>query len=78
MGRKEIVHDPHPPFIRIADWHRDDHSQWMAAKSYCSICRRRVFLRFEIPEGEDIGIGKWVHADTNLEHDDERGGGGEP
>jgi hypothetical protein len=70
-----LDHDPHPPFIRITDWHRDDHSQWMSAKSYCSICRKPVTLVFEDPDAE---TNEWEHVNTHWEHAGECRGGGEP
>ena len=71
-------HEPHQPFIRITDWQRDDHSQWMSAKSYCSICRKQVRLVFgDVLEKDEKA--RWEHIDTHWEHiDDEHSGGGEP
>jgi len=58
-----IDHEPHQPFIRITDWQKDDHSQWMAAKSYCSICRKQVRLVFDTDERPDVKA-HWEHIDA--------------
>jgi len=70
-----IDHEPHQPFIRITDWQKDKHSQWMSAKSYCSICRKPVQLVFS---GASESKARWEHVGTHWEHAGEHSGGGEP
>lgn len=57
-----IDHEPHQPFIRVTDWQKDDHSQWMSAKSYCSICRKQVRLVFD-DERPDVKA-RWEHINA--------------
>jgi hypothetical protein len=68
-------HEPHQPFIRITDWHKDNHSQWMSAESFCSICRKQVRLVFA---GAGESKARWEHIDSHWEHAGEHSGGGEP
>lgn len=57
-------HDPHPPFIRTTQWEKDKHSQWMAIKSYCSICRKEVRLNFgDFMEKDEKA--RWEHVDEH-------------
>lgn len=66
-------HEPHQPFIRITDWQKNSHSQWMSAKSFCSLCRKPVHL-VDVPNEK----ARWEHVDTQWEHAGEHSGGGKP